>query len=107
MTKEQKLARIHNRATAYEVVAVRGDEQILIGYTTQHSRSGLLGMCRKNGERVIARLMLSTDSMLVPGKKASDGFALGDWQVRFSGRTQREAIIEGELPWVGDAAVAA
>ena len=40
--------------------------------------------------------------MLVAGKKASDGFAIGEWQVRFTGRTERDAIMNGELPYVGD-----
>lgn len=29
------------------------------------------------------------------------GFTAGDWWIEFSGRTQRESIIDGELVWVG------
>ena len=107
MTTTEQLERLHNRATAYEVEAFMPANplrRVLIGYTQRHTRTGLLAACRRNGQMVIDALGLSDTDLLVAGTKASDGFGLGAWQVRFSGRTQRDAICNGELTWIGDLA---
>jgi hypothetical protein len=106
-TAEQsaKLARLHNYRTRYEVEAVSTadpSQKYLVGYTSQKSRYGLLSACRRVGPELIAALRLSETAELVPSKRAADGFALGSWQVRFSGRTQRDAIWSGELVFVAD-----
>jgi hypothetical protein len=104
MSKTEQLARIQNRHTAYEVAAVKDGQRILILYTIHKSRHGLLSACRKYGEDVVKVLGIRETDMLIPAKRAADGFTLGAWSVRFTGRTQREAIIEGELPFVCDIA---
>ncbi len=35
-------------------------------------------------------------------KPAKLGAKIGDWSIKFTGRTQREAVISGELPFIGD-----
>jgi hypothetical protein len=115
MTKEEKLAQLHNRHTRYEVVVERRSgivrerhvdaQVILLGYTMRKSRQGLLEVCRRNGQQVIDVLGITADDHLIPAKKAADGFVIGgSWQVRFTGRTQRDAIIEGEHTFVCDLA---
>lgn len=105
MTKEQRLLALHRRATCYEIAAICDERKLLIAYAGAHSRHGILKACRNRGEAIIAVLGLTDKDLLMPCAKASDGFMLGPWHVRFTGRTEREAIISGdELPYVGDLA---
>jgi hypothetical protein len=94
------LARLTNYHTRYEVVATNMHRTILAGYTSRKSRSGLLATVRMHSE---AWVELTGDNALSWGRRASDGAAIGEWVIRFSGRTQREAIIEGELPFIAEA----
>lgn len=105
MTTQEKLQRIQNRTTQYELIAIKGETRILIGYCAK-TRPGLLGMCRKNGQAVVDLCCPTGAENLMFGKKAAAGATIGEWVVRFTGRTQRDAILEGELPFVVDAVVA-
>lgn len=98
----ERLARLKNYATRYEIRGTNTEtgQTVLIGYTAQKSRAGILAMCRKNGAEIVARLR---GDSLEFGKRAADGATLGHWRIGFSGRTQREAIIAGELPFFLDA----
>lgn len=100
---QEKLARIKNRTTKYELVATNKTtgQKVLVGYT-QKGRPGLLNMLRKNAEEAVALLAGGVDRIDF-AKKASDGATMGDWLINFSGRTQREAIIGGELVFFVDA----
>lgn len=101
---EQKLAWIKNYKTRYEVEMVATDgRKWLVQYTSQKSRTGLLAAIRKVGESILA----------VGGASLPDHFKLttcqavefgNGWIIRFSGRTQREAYLGGELPFVVHAA---
>lgn len=102
MTTTQKLERLYNRATRYEVVAEHPDgRRYLIGYTSP-TRPGMLRMIRQNGQAVVDRLGLTQAAVMTWGGKGRLGhFAtIGDWKVRFTGRTQRDAIIGGEVEFV-------
>ncbi len=96
---QTRLARLQNFATRYELVAANGSTQVLAGYTAQKSRNSIFKMIRQQGEAWQA--FAKSDSFAF-GKKASDGATLGAWTIRFSGRTQRDAYIGGELPWFAD-----
>jgi len=104
MTRTERLARLQNRGTYYELAAVRGEQRRLIAYTQRRSRRGMLAACRNRAVLVIA---LTGAEELQFGKRAEDGATLGAWQVRFTGRTERDAIMEGELPFIGEMAKAA
>ena len=94
-----RLEQIARYATRYEVTAQRDNgERVLIGYTSRRSRHGLLRLLRIHAEQVITLTGCTEDTMMTAGKRASDGFRINDWALRFTGRTQRQAIIEGELP---------
>ncbi len=105
MTKMEKLERLHNRSTRYEVAMIQpSGERILIGYTSRKSRHGLLERLRTQGPQIIAFLGLDDNAAMVPGKNAAAGFRIGETVFRFTGRTQRDAIMENELRFIGAAA---
>jgi len=98
-TQTEKLARLAHYGSQYEIVAVKAGETVLLGYAARHSRSGLIAVIRRRGEDVV---MLTGSEEFTTGKKAADPITCGPWLIKFSGRTQREAIMCGERPWIGD-----
>lgn len=97
MTTQEKLIRIRNYGTRYELVASHPDgRKVLVGYTPRRGRSGLFDMLAKNGE---AWVKFSGAENITFGKRVSDGAVSGEWSIKFSGRTQRDAICNGELPF--------
>lgn len=99
MTKEEKLAHLHGRLTRYELTGTNGTRTILICYSVRRGRHTLLEALRQHGAIVLA--LVGRDANFAWERPASRGARLGEWTFRFSGRTQREAIIEGEHPFVG------
>lgn len=106
-TKQEALAALHNRATRYELAAIKGEQRLLVSYTAQRSRQGMLHACRNRAEHIIRVAQVSPDTLLMfqrigtgQGYKA----LMGDWAIQFTGRTQREAIMNGELPWIAEVA---
>jgi hypothetical protein len=94
-----KLERLKNRRTAYELAAIRGDERVLLAYSCGRGRRDILNSCRKRAEAVV-RLLGNAE--ITFGRTVADGATAGEWSIRFTGRTQRDAYVEGELPYVGD-----
>lgn len=101
MTTQDKLQRIHGYATRYELAAVKGERRILIGYIVRRSRQGIRDACRKYGPQLVDVCQVSGNQLLV-FNRFSRMMELGDWTIRLTGRTQRTAIIEGELPFIVD-----
>ena len=104
-TLEAKLSRLKNYSTRYELVASRGTgpdrESYLIAYTSRNNRQGLWAAVTQES-RVHKLIALTGDKEIHFAKRAGDGATMGEWTIRFSGRTQRECYIEGELPYIGD-----
>lgn len=94
-----KLARIQNRDTRYEVRATNGSQSVLVGYTPRKGRAGIHSIVTKHAE-AITRFM-DADSIYFE-RRAADGAKMGNWKINFSGRTQRDAYIGGELPFFLD-----
>jgi hypothetical protein len=102
---EAKLERLKNYHTRYEVIMERGTERVLVVY--MHNQS-----YRRLREAVVEKINpIQTfagasvyEEAMGRGKRS---LAAGDWRIRFSGRTQREAILQGELPFVGTLAATA
>ena len=92
MTKEQKLEALRNRRTKYELAA---NEKYLAGYC-QHGKLNILRMLQKNGEAWAKRIKKDD---LIEFDKNGRSATLGSFRIAFTGRTQREAISIGELPW--------
>jgi len=99
----KKLERIKHYATRYELVATNkvSGQKLLVGYCAK-GRNGLFKMVAKNGEDAVKYFGNGVDNIHF-AKKAADGATMGDWVIKFSGRTQREAILGGELEWFADA----
>lgn len=102
-TVQQRLERLHNGPTRYELIAERGETRILIAYSMRTGRHALLTSTQKHGPALIAMMGLTDEARIVFLKPAARGAQIGEWSIRFSGRTQREAI-QSELPWIGDLA---
>ncbi len=95
----KKLERLHNYSTKYELIAVADGVKALAGYCKK-GKPSMLSMIRKNGEAWLAAG--KSDKMSFVKVGAADHLLLGRCEIYFSGRTQREAITEGELPWFED-----
>jgi hypothetical protein len=104
LTLQDKLSRLHNRRTAYELVAVNGDQRVLVCYSCERSRNAIFRICCK---RAAALLALTGAESIAWAKRSADGGMMGAWSIRFSGRTQRDCYVEGELAYVGDLVAAA
>lgn len=100
MTTQEKLARIKNRHTAYELALIKGEERILVGYSVSRSRGTLSRMVSKHGPAIVT--LPGAEDKITFAKKASEGAVIGEWLVKYTGRTQHEAICAGELAWIGE-----
>jgi hypothetical protein len=101
-TTAQYLERIRNRATLYELAISRGAESYLVAYCQRKSRDGIFKAVSKDGrrEKLVA---LTGDQEIHFADRSADGATMGAWSIRFTGRTEREAITEGaELPYIGE-----
>jgi TnpA family transposase len=98
-TMEAKLARLKNYATRYELAMTRGSESYLVTYATSRSRGTIFKAVARFGPKVVA---LTGDEELHFARKSADGATTGEWTIRYTGRTQRDAILGGELPFIGD-----
>jgi hypothetical protein len=96
MTTAEKLARIAKRGTLYELAISKGTTSYLICYSPM-SRSMLMKALRKQPHELIALTGSETFDL---AKRAADGATMGEWKIRWTGRTHRQSIIEGELPRV-------
>lgn len=96
-TLENRLARLKNYRTRYELIATNADgRKVLVRYTSRVGRRGLYDALTQDAEQICQ--FFGTDSIHF-GKRAADGATMGEWTIKFSGRTQREAILCGELPF--------
>ncbi|OHD25594.1 MAG: hypothetical protein A2064_09110 [Spirochaetes bacterium GWB1_66_5] len=96
----QKLARLRRRDTLYEAALVHRTtgQRVLLCYS--HTSGARLGSyIAHHADEVVA--FCGSDRYVA--RQAGEEYAIGDWGVRWTGRTQREAIIGGELPWFGRA----
>ena len=93
MTTEEKLKRIQGRETLYEVAGMASDGTVILVMYSGKSMHRIAMGVHKRGERLMKTLgtdyiILSKEERRIPGC------------VWLTGRTQREAICEGELPYV-------
>ena len=110
MTQETltKLTKLQRYPTRYELVLSKGDTRARIAYVQAHSASALLSFARNNIAEILAYTGIDRDGEVAITwlKPIALGGTIGpvdnQWTIRFSGRTQRSAISEGdELPWIG------
>lgn len=104
MNARDRLARLANHRTAYEVVATfspsgpsTGPEQrILVGYARSKGARALRDLMRLYGPELVK--LTGAETFEPIGRTLK----LGSWVLAFTGRTQRQAISEGELPRVSE-----
>lgn len=99
-TITKQLERLKNRCTAYELAMTHPDgRSFLIRYTNRRTRSGLYNCCY---QAAVAIDKVAGTDFFTPAKRAADGGTIGEWTIAFTGRTQRDAIINGELVFIED-----
>lgn len=99
MTTQEKLARLKNYQTRYECVMTNGNQTYLLAYSSGRSRDNMLKIVRSRGERIVE---ITHSESITFGTKVADGAVCGDWKIKFTGRTQRDCILEGEHPFIAD-----
>jgi hypothetical protein len=102
LTPEQvrKLERIKFHPTRYEIELVKPDgTAMLVCYSSRRSISGLLRAMRDRWAQIVRAGNISGIGYRI-GKARAYSFENGV-VIRFSGRTQRDAIMRGELPFIG------
>ena len=102
--QQRQLERIKHYATRYEVRLTLPDGRaMLVCYTPRKNKAGLLDAIQSRGKAILAHMPEMPDDSRLTYDKAQ-GFALGNGaSVAFSGRTQRDCILTGALPYIGDA----
>lgn len=103
MTLEKKLARIARYRTAYELAMVHPDgRRVLVCYSNGRSRNDVFTIVQKRAQHVARLLGVAAESLQITfAKRSGEGATIGEWSVVWTGRTQREAYIAGELEYVG------
>lgn len=98
-TKRAKLESMRNRATLYEMAMIRGDVRILIRYSNRKGRRSILKNVYDFADKIEA---ITGTNEIVWGATQADGATCGEWTIKFTGRTRREAVIVGEFPFIRD-----
>lgn len=93
LTKSEKLAMLVNRRTRYELVAQDGERIYCIAYCARKSRTGAIDAIRKNSVGFLSTLGLPRDVIF---KFMGRDIRAGSWLIHFTGRTQRDAIMQGK-----------
>jgi len=96
--QERKLARLKNYRSAYELILTNGTVRYLVCYTSRKSKIGAYRAAQKRFDS----LMKATGGISPWVAKPTEVFHGDEWRIYFSGRTQREAILAGELPFIGN-----
>jgi hypothetical protein len=95
----QRLTRLQNRQTRYELVIAHQDgRRYLLAYCGRKSRAGIYAACAGRASHL---LELTGSESITWAQTSAEGGHMGPWRVYFSGRTQREAYVSGELTYIG------
>jgi hypothetical protein len=100
----RRLERLKNRSTLYECIAVNGERTVLLFYGDKN-QAGFRRWLRRDNQSYAQRLVDLTGSKTIDwADKPFRGTigTIGEWTIKFSGRTQREALIAGEHVFVMD-----
>lgn len=57
----------------------------------------MLDCCRRRG---VELTRLTGSDRFTFAARAADGGTMGEWSIRWTGRTERESILGGELPFI-------
>lgn len=102
--QERKLSRIKLYATRHELVLSHADgRKYLLCYVVNSARRNTIFSIVSERAKDLIRVVGVENPIIHFAKRKADGATIGEWKVAFSGRTQRQAIIEGELTYIGKA----
>lgn len=99
--KQARLASLMRYRSRYEVVMDRHDvgmveaERYRLGYTARKSKRGMADLICAKGIELARRLPNGVESRFL--YERGNVMTMCGWRVTF-GRTEREAVMEGELP---------
>ena len=99
MNKAQRLADLSYRPTRYEVIAEYAGKSYLLGYSACQTKAAVISIMQSNGKALLALCNPSEeDQVAYSGSRLGFVLSFGcGLKVRFSGRTERSAIAEGEM----------
>src|SRR5438046_605937 len=101
MNSECRLARLARYPTAYELAINTIDgRKLLIAYSQRRTTQCLLANMRAHRE-TLCRLIDDCQGDL---NRTGPAYVAPTWRIGFTGRTERQAISEGELPRMSEAA---
>lgn len=82
------------RATRYEVLATKGAEQFIVGFTPRVSRMGLLRVMQGVGDFLIVQCGIGAADEITfgfnHGSKPLAYAEVSGWRIGFTGRTERD-----------------
>ena len=97
-TVMERLTRLQRYATCYELAIRHADGRTyLLAYCGSKSRETVFRIARKHGTRIVE--VTGVDQIFF-AKRSADGAIVGDWRIVWTGRTERDAITNGELPFI-------
>ena len=100
MTLTEKLARLQNRSTRYELAVKHPDGRAYLVTYAQSRTRHIIMVAVNNAGTELVKLTGSKD--ITFAKKAKAGATIGEWKIVWTGRTQRQAYCEGELTFILD-----
>jgi len=97
-TAPELLRAMRGHSTAYELAAIHPDgRRVLVRYTFRRSRAKLYECACRFADEL---KMLCGTAEIRFDDKASNGATMGEWAIRWTGRTERDALHGGELPFI-------
>ena len=100
MTPADHKSRLLNYSTKYELIVTNERETYLVAYAIRKGKTDLIKSFRARGAAILAKLALPADASFKFTSATSA--TLGDWQVKFTGRTQHDALYsQTEYPYIG------
>ncbi len=107
-TTTARLERLRNRGTLYEIAATNAEtgRSVFVMYGQTSASSIVRGLVREKYATVpgqppprsrLDRLAEETGTAMDSWRRDRTGVYSGPWRIRLTGRTQRQAIIEGEM----------
>lgn len=93
-------AALAHQSTRYEIVLTLADgSRLLVGYTPRKSQTGMLSAVQRVGAAILGFMPDLTNDHRMTWRKG--GFDMGNGaRIAWSGRTQRDALQHGPLPYV-------
>lgn len=87
--------------TRHEITAVHADGRaFLVAYTPRLSRPGLFNVIQIRTPDIIAKLGVAAGDSFDMHLRPRIHATIGGWTIGFTGRTQHEAKMAGELPFI-------